>query len=237
MEIVKYATIITVLFGLSLTAQSPGKSKGKIKTDPSVITEPPTSAPIPVPPKEPELDKAKKAADQFLSGVQTSTLPEGKAFLRSTALSNIELPVLIDYRIIMETLFDTDIPSIQGFKRLMQTRVQSEAGKELLKQFILIAYRAIDSKEWKILEFTEAIDHERNFTFTKNKLDTNDFKYGSKPNTLRCLVYYSMMTGKLKIAREYFDQYNALSQVEKYENYPAPWLDKIENINLICPSN
>lgn len=211
MKIVKYITITTVLFRLSLMAQSPRKPEGKIKTGPSVITEPPASAPIPVPLKESELDKVKKVADQFLLGVQTSTLPEGKTILKSTTLSNIELPVLINYRIILETLFDTDVPSIQGFKRLMQTKVQSEAGTELSKQFVLIAYQAIDSKEWKVLEFTEAIDHERNFTYTKNKFVTNDFKYSSKSNTLRCLVYYSMMTGKLKIAREYLDKYNALT--------------------------
>lgn len=104
---------------------------------------------------------AVKSADTFLKGVKLIQLPEGKKMIADTAWrSSKSYPVYTEASTLFEDMFQTDNPSIKGFKRLMEIKVVSKGGTPLLKQYILIAYKDPITNLWKIYDFRESEDTE-----------------------------------------------------------------------------
>ena len=196
------STALSILT-LAFTATQLGAQAAKKKPKPAVAAA--NEASTPNPPKESDLDIAKKVADKFILGVQSSTIPEGKAILQETAFPGIEFPVLIEQKTIMETMFETDIPQFQGFRRLMQVKVQSKAGTELSKQFVIVAYKQTGTVNWKVWEFREASDALANMAYFKDILDRKDYKYTNRSSELTHYAFWAVLAGKLTDAKQAYD--------------------------------
>ncbi len=116
----------------------------------------PTSvAPAPV---VDDLAAAKNATDTFLRGIQIADLPEGKEMLRQIQwitgeadMGFYERPSFTEDTTIFEKRFDTDIPGVQGYRRLLQMTAVSKAGTPLLVRYLMIAYKDQRTKQWKVL--------------------------------------------------------------------------------------
>jgi len=107
-----------------------------------------------------ELKRASKAADKFLNGVKIAALPEGKSLLAGTqwitGLADhgkdfYERPLFTESTTLYEGLFDTDISSVKGYKRLVELKALSEAGTPLSVRCLLIGYKDGTTLNWKIL--------------------------------------------------------------------------------------
>ncbi len=222
--------IVLVLTALApLGAQAP-KKKAKAASKPPVVE-------APAPPKETDLDLAKKVADKFILGVQSASLPEGKAMLKDTSFPDIDMPVLLDQKTVIEAMFDTDIPQVQGFRRLLQVKVQSKAGTELSKQYILIAYKEISSSTWKVWEFREAGDALANAAYFKDIIDRKDYKYTNRSVELMHWAYWLILGGKLAEARQAYADYKESSKTDDVKGaFQTKYGGSIAKFETIVPA-
>jgi hypothetical protein len=122
-----------------------------------------TPVPAPPPPAAPapvvdDLSAARNATDTFLKGMKIADLSEGKEMMREAQWLTGELvdvgyerPTYTEATAIFEKLFDTDIPGVQGYKRLLEVKAVSEAGTPLIVRYLMIAYKDKRTKQWKVL--------------------------------------------------------------------------------------
>ena len=106
---------------------------------------------------------ASKLADTFLTGVKLIDMPEGKKMLTDTVWNDPdgdEYPLLTEASTLFEGMFSTDVSDLQGYKRLVEVKGMSKSGTPLVKRYILVAYKDINSGKWKVLHFSEAADLE-----------------------------------------------------------------------------
>lgn len=143
---------------------------------------------------------AKTAADRYLQGIKIADLPEGKQILNETAWVLDEIPVLIDYTTIYEGMFETDIVGLKGFIRTLQVKLQSKAGMELSKRYIMVVYKDISSGKWKVFDFRESADLEYEMNAAKNTI--GDTKHIKDQYNYRRYAYWAVLAGRLRIARE-----------------------------------
>lgn len=72
---------------------------------------------------------ARKAVNVYLEGMKIFELSEGKQKVAATSWPTWgEMPVLMEYKTVYEGMFDTDIASIKGYKRLINGKVLSIPG-------------------------------------------------------------------------------------------------------------
>jgi hypothetical protein len=129
---------------------------------------------------DPEVQAA-AVVDKFLQGVKLADLPEGKAMMVETQWITGDAdngqnfytrPVYTDSKTLYEGMFDTDVPGVRGYKRLMEMDAVSQANTPLKIRFIAIAYQNKSSGEWKVL-FTgtdDSVDIERQVSFFGSRL-------------------------------------------------------------------
>lgn len=144
---------------------------------------------------------AAKTADTYLAGVRIAEILEGRQAIRDAAWRVIKLPVLLDYTTLYEGMFETDIPGVKGYKRLLQVKVQSKAGMPLTKKYILISYKDRSLGKWKVYEFREleatSIEHE----VEAAKRDLGNTKYVKDQFNYRRYSYWLVLVGKLQEAK------------------------------------
>lgn len=185
--------------------------------------------------------QAHEAVMRFMRGIQLADLPEGKKLLeeiqwitgRADRGENFySRPDYSEMTSIFSGLFDTDIPSVKGYKELFDLAAVTKAGGTKRLKFLVIAYRDIQSANWKVIQSLDNsdggsvdIDHEVAF-FRGNLADTqvtsakeNYFAYG----------HWLLLAGKIKDARV------ALETARAQSGTPPPL--SIAGINISIPSN
>jgi hypothetical protein len=143
--------LVIVLGAVLFMSLVPSLSAGQTKAGPKV-------APAAHAPAVDDLAAARNATDTFLLGIKTADLPEGKEMLRDlqwiTGEADVgfyERPTFTEDRTIFEKLFDTDLPGVQGYKRLLEMTAVSEAGTPLLLRYLMIAYKDRHAEKWRVL--------------------------------------------------------------------------------------
>jgi hypothetical protein len=168
-----------------------------------------TPVPAPPPPATPapvvdDLSAARNATDDFLKGMKIADLPEGKEMLRDAqwltgeADMGYERPTFTEATAIFEKLFDTDIPGVQGYKRLLELKAVSEADTPLIVRYLMIAYKDKRTKQWKVF-----------FTGTGERIAVDDMVTwsgtditGSELTNYAFHGYWLLVAGRIKEARE-----------------------------------
>jgi hypothetical protein len=165
-------------------------------------------APVTPAPVVDDLAAAGNATDTFLKGIKIADLPEGREMLREVQWITGELeiglyekPTFTENTTVFEKLFDTDIPGVQGYKRLVEMTAVSEARTPLLVRYLLIAYKDQQTKKWKVL-----------FTGTGVRIDidkmvTDIGNYLQNPSQSKQFLYqyygfWLLMAGRLKEAKQ-----------------------------------
>jgi hypothetical protein len=97
----------------------------------------------------------------------------------------------MNHETLFEGMFDSDISGLRGYKRLLQVSLQSKAGTELKKKYILISYKDHTSGTWKVLSFRESADIEFEYNAAKKRKD--EFNY-------RRYAFWASLGGKLQEA-------------------------------------
>jgi len=98
---------------------------------------------------------AQETVDKYLKGMSIFELSEGKQMVAATSWPQWgNKPVLLKYETVFEGMFNTDISTIKGYKRLVDAWVKSEAGTPLPRRVLLIAYPGARDKEWRVLVYS-----------------------------------------------------------------------------------
>jgi len=142
-------------------------------------------------------DNAREAVDVFLKGMKIVELTEGKEMVATTSWPQwANNPVLLKYESLYEGMFNTDIDSIKGYKRLLDAQVKSEAGTPLDKRILVVAYPGARDKKWRVLVFSTGTDIEKQISYGEQELGNT--KYSKDQINYRFLAYWYAAAGKLK---------------------------------------
>lgn len=150
------------------------------------------------------IEDAKKNTTEFLQALKILDMPEGKELITNLIFeSERSFPIISDSKIIFERLFDTDINTIKGYKALVEVQTLSKSSTPLTIRYLLISYLSKKENKWKIFEFRESIDTEREVLLATASLD-KETKYLELQYKLRQLGYWQMMNGQLLDSKNSF---------------------------------
>ena len=133
---------------------------------------------------------------EMLSGVQwiTGEADNGKNFY--------ERPKFTEVTTLFEKLFDTDIPNVRGYKRLLEMKAVSEAGTPLLVRYIMIAFKDQRTKQWKVLDTgtDDSVDIESQVAFFGRRLQ--DTQFTSEQKNYLNYGHWLLLAGRVREARQ-----------------------------------
>lgn len=145
---------------------------------------------------------AGKNADAYLAALKIIGIPEGARAAKQEAWSPVDRPpILQDYTKLYEGIFDTDVPTIKGYKRLVQARIQSQDRTPLETNYVLVSYQDRKSGQWRVYNFLElrsSIEEEVDSwkeELGNPKESKHQFDYGHYADWL-------MIAGKLEEAKQ-----------------------------------
>ena len=134
--------------------------------------------------------------------------------LKETAwFPEMRYPVFTEVHTLSEGMFSTDIPIIQGYRRLIEVKGVSSAKTPLKQNYLLISYKDRTTSKWKVFEFREEVDAEseakvacdverqREFNERLKKMmpSEKEQQFRKAGNASQC-AYWSAMAGKLSQA-------------------------------------
>jgi hypothetical protein len=163
------------------------------------------------PPQKDDLTSAREATDSFLNGVKLAELPEGRQLLSETQWitgdadngENFYLrPRFTEVTSLFEKLFDTDVPGVQGYKRLLDMKAVSEAGTPLLTRYFMVAFKDRRTNKWKVLDTgtDEDADVDRQVAYFGQRLHETGFT--SEQDNYLSYGHWLLLAGRMKEARE-----------------------------------
>jgi hypothetical protein len=158
-----------------------------------------------------DLIAAREATEIFLKGVKLADLPEGKEMLAGVQWITGEAdngknfyvrPRFTEATTLFEKLFDTDVPSVQGYKRLLEMKAVSEAGTPLLVRYIMIAFKDQHTKQWKVLGTgtDDSVDIDRQVAFFGRRLQ--DTQFTSEQQNYLSYGHWLLLAGRISEARQ-----------------------------------
>ena len=164
-----------------------------------------------LPPQKDDLTSAREATDSFLNGVKIAELPEGRQLLSETQWitgdadngENFYLrPRFTEFTPLFEKLFDTDVPNVQGYKRLLDMKAVSKAGTPISIRFFMVAFKDRRTNKWKVLDSgtDEDADVDRQVAFFAQRLHKTDFT--SEQENYLDYGHWLLMAGNMKESRE-----------------------------------
>ena len=164
------------------------------------------------------LSDAKASTDAYLRAIRIVEVPDGKADLARHGWAGVfpqfapeRLPVIKETTTLFEGVFDTDVPNIKGYKRLLQVTEVSQgptrleqllnepgppAGALKHEKYMAVAYMDQSSKKWRIYSFAPAADTAREAASAREWATKEDgvhpkFKY-------RNLAHWLILDGSLR---------------------------------------
>jgi hypothetical protein len=145
---------------------------------------------VQTPTPQSDQSQAHESVMKFLQGIRMAALPEGKKLLVETqwilgradrGKNYYSRPDYTEVTSIYAALFDTDIPSVKGYKELFDMKTVTKAGTTQNLKYLSISFKDTTSDKWKVLStFDNAnddsgsnldIDQQIEF-FKKNLTDT-----------------------------------------------------------------
>jgi hypothetical protein len=127
-----------------------------------------------------DLADAKAATDAYFQGRQIVEVTEGKNLMAANSwgaefpnFAERDMLVFKDSKVLFDGLFDTDVPGVKGFKRLMQVTLVSQgrtemdrllgrpgtpAGATTDEKWMAIVFQDRTTKKWKVLSSRKAAD-------------------------------------------------------------------------------
>jgi hypothetical protein len=161
--------------------------------------------------RQQEQQLASAALDKFLKGIKLADLREGKTMMAETqwitgdadfAENFYSRPVYTDAETLFEGIFDTDIPGVIGYKRLMEMKAVSKAKTPLQIRYLAIAYKDKSTGEWKVLSTRTGesgdIDIDKNVAYFGSHL--SDTKIISEQDMYNGYGQWLLLAGRISDA-------------------------------------
>jgi hypothetical protein len=168
----------------------------------------------PVPPTQrSEQSQAHDSVMKFLQGLRIAALPEGKKLQEETQwiLGQADRgqyyyarPDYTDVTSVYAALFDTDIPSVQGYKEMFDMKAVTNAGTSRNLKFLAITFKDATSGKWKILSTAtnadgRSLDIDAIVEFWRNRLP--DTENTSPRANYAAYALWLLCDGRIKEAR------------------------------------
>ena len=177
-----FIPVLIILSGALLCAQT------KVQQHPKPQPAPQNGQAIP---QKDELTSAREATDRFLAGLKIAELPEGKQLMFDNQWITGEAdhgqhfygrPQFTEASTLFEKIFDTDVPGVHGYKRLLDMKAVSKAGTQLLTHYWMVAFKDRRTNSWKVLgteaDSTDFDEQIAGFAHTRPD-DSEQERYGS----------------------------------------------------------
>lgn len=160
------------------------------------------------------IDKsAQAAADKYLKGMMIADLPEGEQMIAESAWPMWgSKPVLLKHETIFEGMIDTDIPTIKGYKRLIDSQIKSEAGTPLAKRTLLIAYPSTKDNQWRVLVFSTGTNVEKELSYFESKIGNT--RFGKDQINYRKVAHWYAAAGRIKDAYRAYKKASDLNKID-----------------------
>jgi hypothetical protein len=192
------------------------------------------------PPQKDDLTSAREATDNFLNGLKLAELPEGRQLLLETQWITGDAdygenfyhrPRFTEVTSLFEKLFDTDVPGVQGYKRLLDMKAVSKAGTPLLTRYFMVAFKDRRTNEWKVLDTgtEEDADVDRQIVYFGQRLHKTDFT-PERDNYLN-YGHWLLLAGRTKEARQALT--TALSASPKATDPAWPYSEVNETLHRL----
>lgn len=189
---------------------------------------------------------ASKVADKWLKGLQLRDLSEGKNMMKQTELraqagysgyraakGEGGYPTLRKISNLFESMFDTDIPEIRGYKRLVDVDILNEDGGTFSRRYLLICFIDKKSRTWKVLDFLESTDLDQLAAKYEARY-LHDSNYGSIQSNYLNYGIVLLNAGRLKQATQAFQEAIRLNTQEPEGGFRQTlvedYLDAIQRI-------
>lgn len=205
-------SILTFLVGMICSAQSDKLNyTDDVKTD-GVLT----SAQV-------KFDEdPKNLVEEFLKTLKIIDIPEGKLKAKTLTFDNIkEFPSIVSFQILYSDYFKTDIENIDGYKSLVNI-----SNGNVDRKYILIAYKLINSKVWKVFEFRETVDIDYETESVSKDIDLNNSEPPRKQYKYRNFAYWLIMRGEINKARNVLDESIKIAKADKDDKF-EPKLESV----------
>jgi hypothetical protein len=146
---------------------------------------------------------AVKNADSLLAALKIADIPEGRQAISAASWRPLfSIPVVLDYTTLYQGMFETDVSGVQGYKRLLEFKVQSKARTVLTARYILISYKDRKSNTWKVFDVRDISG-----TTVENAIEA--YRQSGKPSP-----YWLTLGGKLQEAKGIMTLRNSTNQPE-----------------------
>jgi hypothetical protein len=183
---------------------------------------------------------------RFLQGVPIKALSEGKQLLAETqwivgpadlGQNYYARPDYTEVSSLYAALFDTDIPSVKGYKELFDMKAVTKAGTTRNVKYLVICFKDAASGKWKVfstldnIDDESALDIEQEITFCRDHL--KDTRVTSARENYATYGEWLLRSGRLKEAQAALESAKAASTAKGIDN--APFIDHalIRQINTL----
>jgi hypothetical protein len=188
-----------------------------------------TKRPTPVSPThKSEESQAHDSVMKFLQGLRMKELPEGKKLLAETqwilgqadrGQNFYSRPDYTEVTPIYAALFDTDVPSVKGYKELFDMKAVAEDGTARNLKYLVISFKDAIAGKWKILLSGSGLDIDAQVEFFKNNLA--DTRYLSSKENYAIYGKWLLCAGRIKEARSALETAQTASDLSPYSE-PDP---------------
>lgn len=211
----RFRVAVTAVILFSALVQAQTKVRGQPKRTPPL--------------QKDDLTSAREAADSFLNGVKLAELSEGRQLLSDTQWitgnadngENFYLrPRFTEVTPLFEKLFDTDVPGVKGYKRLLDMKAISKGGTPLLIRYFMVAYKDRHTNKWKVLDTgtDEDADVDHQVAYFAQRLHETGFT--SEQDNYLSYGHWLLLAGRMKDAREALTTALSASQNITDPSYP-----------------
>ena len=155
-------------------------------------------------------------ADRFLGGLKIVELPEGKKIVSQTMWPirfriGFSTPVFNRYTAVFDGPFSTDVPGVEGYRRVVDIEGRNESGAALTTRFALVLYQDRLDGRWRVISFAKSQDTDEAVAYFRKRLDQDKENPGYNHYILALTL---VDAGKLLEAKDAFNKSLALSETE-----------------------
>jgi len=169
-------------------------------------------------------DNPKLLVEEFLKTLKIIDIPEGRLKLKNLSFDNSkEFPSIVNFEILYNDYFKTDIENIDGYKSLVTI-----SNGNLESKYILIAYKVIKLNTWKVFEFRETVDVEFEAESISKDIYLNNSEPPRKQYKYRNFAYWLIMKGEINKAKNIIEESIKIAK-EDNDNKFEPKLESVLN--------
>ena len=140
----------------------------------------------------------------YLNAYKTAEFEESQKIIADYSFSQEADYTISDYSTFEGIIFNTDIPTIKGYKAIGNCKIKNQAGGFIEKRMMVVLYFDKAKKHWSVFSLREVADSKHEYTVAKAAVEENKF-YTDKEFVYRNLAYWSLLAGQVKDAKKYID--------------------------------